>query len=702
MENILDAELTTLGTSIKRAEVLKNELNVITARDLFYCLPFRYSPVFYSIKDLKNYNTFDTDQLPMVQFKGKIHSLEYLGNRITGIFQDITGTIVLVWFNYQYKLYFHPNQNYFLCGEVSIFNGNLQISNPIIRTINQNFTEKKINPKQQSIYHSTSKLTKQFDNKNFQYNFSKFIEEISYKVLPNISETLPDYIIVHQQLLNLRKTLGNVHFPQNNELLQSALYRIKFEELFYIQLNILKQKFNRKDKKNGFIFDSQDDILKTFYQNCLPFALTKAQIRVIKEIRKDLRKGEQMNRLVQGDVGSGKTIIALITALMAVDNGYQTCIMAPTEILAKQHFNSIKKLTEGVQINVKLLVGATRKKEREQIHNSLIDGSLHIIIGTHALIEDKVKFQNLGLAIIDEQHRFGVAQRAKLYEKNIQPPHVLAMSATPIPRTLAMTLYGDLDVSVIDELPPGRKAVKTFLFFDNKREYLNQFIYNEVKCGRQIYVVFPLIEESEKMDLKNLENGYLLMQKAFCKIPIDMLHGKMLSAEKEQIMAKFKSGETKILLSTTVIEVGVDVPNASVMVIEDAQRFGLSQLHQLRGRVGRGAEQSYCILMSAFKIADKTRKRLQVMVDTNDGFVIAQKDLQFRGPGMLEGTTQSGQPFDLKVADLQKDEQLIVKVRDIVNNILDEDSTLSLPKNEILAHRLSLLNRSIFNWGTIS
>jgi ATP-dependent DNA helicase RecG len=702
MENILDADLITLGVSAKRAEVLKNELNVLTARDLLYYLPFRYSPVFYSIKDLKNYNAFNADELPVVQLKGKIHSLEDLGNRITGIFQDATGTIALVWFNYRYQMHFYPNQNYFLCGEVSIFNGNLQISNPVIRTINQHFTEKRINPKQQSIYHSTSKLTKQFDNKNFQYNFAKFIEEISYKILPCISETLPDYIIENQQLLSLRKTLGNVHFPQSSELLQSALYRIKFEELFYIQLNILKQKFNRKDKKNGFIFDNQDDILKTFYQDFLPFTLTKAQIRVIKEIRKDLHRGEQMNRLLQGDVGSGKTIVALITALMAIDNGYQACIMAPTEILARQHFNSIEKLTQSLGINVKLLVGATRKKEREQIHNSLIDGSLHIIIGTHALIEDKVQFQNLGLAVIDEQHRFGVAQRAKLYAKNIQPPHILAMSATPIPRTLAMTFYGDLDVSVIDELPPGRKPIKTFLYFDNKRADLNRFIYNEVEQGRQIYVVFPLIEESEKMDLKNLEDGYLLMKETFPQIPVAMLHGKMLPAEKEQIMTKFKSGDTKILLSTTVIEVGVDVPNASVMVIEDAQRFGLSQLHQLRGRVGRGAEQSYCILMSAFKIAGKTRERLQVLVDTNDGFVIAQKDLLFRGPGMLEGTMQSGQPFDLKVADLQKDEELIAKIRDIVNEMLDEDSTLSLPKNEIPAYRLSILNNNAFDWLTIS
>jgi ATP-dependent DNA helicase RecG len=691
----------------KRAAVLKKELNISTAGDLLRYFPFRHSELFYNIADLKNFNfNNENEEKPVVILQGNIFSVQQQYERTTAIFQDKTGSISLVWFNMQNSGWLHEishNTQYILFGEVSVFNGRMQIVSPFFRTFSS-YKLSRIKSKFQSFYHSNSKINKQFSAKNFHYEFSRIVAEACYSTLPACEETLPQYILSENNLLSLRKTLGNIHFPQSAELLKNAVFRIKFEEIFYNQMNILRQKANRKAKNNGFVFDKDNGFVKKFYKNCLPFTLTGAQIRVLREIRGDLVSGKQMNRLLQGDVGSGKTIVALISALMAIDSGYQACIMAPTEVLARQHLSSIEKLTKNLGINVKLLIGATKVKERREIHAALKEGTLHILIGTHALIEDTVEFQNLGLAVIDEQHRFGVAQRAKLYEKNYQPPHILAMSATPIPRTLAMTLYGDLEISVIDELPPNRKPIYTKHFFDNNRAQLNKLIIHEIDNGHQVYVVYPLIEESEKLDLKNLENGYNIMCEVFPQYKISFLHGKMKSAQKDEIMAKFKSGETKILLSTTVIEVGVDVPNASVMVIESAQRFGLSQLHQLRGRVGRGAEQSFCILMSKYELASQTAARLELMTQTNDGFKIAEADLEMRGAGTLEGKQQSGMPIDFQLFNLAAaaDQQLLQNARDIVNKILDEDEKLEQPQNAIILKRLEEIYKELRDWSGIS
>jgi len=691
----------------KRAAVLKKELNISSVGDLLRYFPFRHSELFYTIDSVRGFDFGNLDaKMPLVQLQGKIHSVQSQYERTTAIFQDHTGSVQLVWFNMQNDSWLrqiNPNVTQVLFGEIGVFNQKLQIVSPFFREVSK-YKLHKIKSKFQAIYHSNSQLNKYFLQKNFQYEFSKIVAEASYTLLPNMTESLPEYVIEENDLLSLRKTLGNIHFPQSEMLLKQAIHRIKFEEIFYNQINILRHRANRKEKNNGFIFAKGDNFLKKFYQKYLPFKLTNAQIRVLQEIRNDFVSGKQMNRLLQGDVGSGKTIVALISALMAIDNNFQTCIMAPTEVLARQHFHSISKLTQNLGINVKLLIGATKKKERDEIHNSLQDGTLHVLIGTHALIEDVVMFQNIGFAVIDEQHRFGVAQRAKLYAKNIQPPHILAMSATPIPRTLAMTLYGDLDISIIDELPPNRKPIETRHFYDNKRLELNKIIVSEIEKGHQIYVVYPLIQESEKLDLKNLEEGYNAMCEIFPQYKISYLHGKMKSDEKGEIMAKFKSGETQILLSTTVIEVGVDVPNASVMVIESAQRFGLSQLHQLRGRVGRGAEQSYCILMSKVELAAKTASRLDIMTQTNDGFKIAEADLNLRGPGMLEGTMQSGSPIDFQLTNIAnpQDQKLLQEVRDFVNKILDEDVKLEQPKNEIIINKLKELDKISFDWGKIS
>ena len=692
----------------KRAAVLHKELNINTVGGLLRYFPFRHSELFYTVESARSFDFGNLEgKMPLVQLQGKIHSVQSFYERTTAIFEDKTGTIQLVWFNlHSNNSWLHqinPNATQIVFGEIGVFNSYLQIVSPFFREISK-YKLHNIKSKFQAIYHSNSKLNKLFSQKNFQYEFSRIVASACYELLPNTAETLPDYVIEENNLLSLKKTLGNIHFPQSRTLLKEAIHRIKFEEIFYNQINILRQRTNRKEKNRGFIFIKNDNFVKNFYQKYLPFTFTNAQIRVLQEIRNDFLSGKQMNRLLQGDVGSGKTIVALISSLMAIDNNYQTCIMAPTEVLARQHFNSISKLTQNLDINVKMLIGATKKKERTEIHNSLKDGSLHILIGTHALIEDAVIFQNLGFAVIDEQHRFGVAQRAKLYSKNVQPPHILAMSATPIPRTLAMTLYGDLDISVIDELPPNRKPIDTKHFFDNKRLELNKIIVAEIEKGHQIYVVFPLIQESEKLDLKNLEEGYNAMCETFPQYKISFLHGKMKSDEKEKIMAKFKSGETQILLSTTVIEVGVDVPNASVMVIESAQRFGLSQLHQLRGRVGRGAEQSYCILMSKQELAAKTASRLDIMTQTNDGFKIAEADLNLRGPGMLEGTLQSGSPIDFQLTNIAnlEDQKLLQEVRDIVNKILDLDSQLEQPQNSIILNKLKELHNALIDWGTIS
>ena len=515
-------------------------------------------------------------------------------------------------------------------------------------------------------------------------------------------ETLSPWMVESFHLMPLAEALYNIHFPQNPELLRKAQYRLKFEELFYVQLNILRYTKERRNKFRGLPFEHVGEIFNTFYSQNLPFQLTGAQKRVIKEMRRDMGSGRQMNRLLQGDVGSGKTLVALMTMLIALDNGYQACMMAPTEILANQHYETICRFLAGMSVRVELLTGNVKGKRRETILKDLLTGDVKILIGTHAVIEDTVNFSSLGLVVIDEQHRFGVAQRAKLWSKNIYPPHVLVMTATPIPRTLAMTLYGDLDVSVIDELPPGRKPIQTVHQFDNRRASLYAFIRKQIEAGRQIYIVYPLIQESEKMDIKNLEDGYTNICEEFPEYRVSKVHGKMKPAEKDAEMQRFLAKQTQIMVATTVIEVGVNVPNASVMVIENAERFGLSQLHQLRGRVGRGADQSYCILVTGYKLSEETRKRISIMVETNDGFEIAEADLKLRGPGDLEGTQQSGVAFDLKIADIARDGQLLQYVRDIAERLLDEDPQCENPKNQVVWQQLKELRKKNVNWAVIS
>ncbi len=548
-------------------------------------------------------------------------------------------------------------------------------------------------------YNTTERMKRSFLNSNA---IEKLIGTLVQQLHEPLPETLSSEILTEHHLMPLTEALVNIHFPGNADLLRKAQYRLKFEELFYVQLNILRYACDRLQRYRGYVFSRIGDVFNTFYNRNLPFELTGAQKRVLKEIRHDLGSGRQMNRLLQGDVGSGKTLVALMSMLMALDNGYQACMMAPTEILANQHYETIRTLLCGMDVQVELLTGSIRGKRREAILQGLSSGEVKILIGTHAIIEDTVGFASLGLVVIDEQHRFGVAQRARLWTKNEQPPHVLVMTATPIPRTLAMTLYGDLDVSVIDELPPGRKPIATIHQFDNRRESLYRFVRTQIAEGRQVYIVYPLIKESEKIDLKNLEEGYLHVCEAFPDCRICKVHGKMKPAEKDAQMQLFASGETQIMVATTVIEVGVNVPNASVMIIENAERFGLSQLHQLRGRVGRGADQSYCILMTGYKLADDTRKRLEIMVRTNDGFEIAEADLKLRGPGDLEGTQQSGVAFDLKIADLARDGQLLQYVREVAQKVVNEDPERKLPKNEILWKQLKVLRKNNVNWAAIS
>ena len=535
---------------------------------------------------------------------------------------------------------------------------------------------------------------------------SHAIEKMMRAVVQQLREPLPETlslpILTEHHLMPLTEALMNIHFPANPELLRKAQYRLKFEELFYVQLNILRYAKDRQRKYRGYVFETVGEIFNTFYAKNLPFELTGAQKRVLKEIRRDVGSGKQMNRLLQGDVGSGKTLVALMSMLIALDNGYQACMMAPTEILANQHFETIRELLYGMDIRVELLTGSVKGKKREAILTGLLTGDVRILIGTHAVIEDTVNFSSLGLVVIDEQHRFGVAQRARLWTKNAQPPHVLVMTATPIPRTLAMTLYGDLDVSVIDELPPGRKPIVTIHKYDAHRVSLYQSVHRQIAEGRQVYIVYPLIKESEKIDLKNLEEGYLHICEEFPDCKVCKVHGKMKAAEKDAQMQLFVSGEAQIMVATTVIEVGVNVPNASVMIIENAERFGLSQLHQLRGRVGRGAEQSYCILVTGYKLVEETRKRLEIMVRTNDGFEIAEADLKLRGPGDLEGTQQSGIAFDLKIADIARDGQLLQYVRNVAEEVVDADPTGIRPENEILWRQLKALRKTNVNWASIS
>ncbi|RHO53718.1 ATP-dependent DNA helicase RecG [Tannerella sp. AM09-19] len=685
------------GVGPKKAELFNKELKIFSFEDLLYYFPYKY------IDRSRTYKIKEIDgNMPYIQLRGEILNFETQGEgkgrRLIARFSDGTGIIELVWFKgikfiiEKYK----PGIEYTLFGKPTRFGSKFNIAHPEIDPIDDIIDKA---PGLQAYYSTTEKMKSHFLN-------SKAIQKIMYNLWKSINgplpETLPAQVIARSQVIYLTEAIQNIHFPQSPDLLRKAQFRLKFEELFYLQLNILRFTRQRQKKLGGFRFDHIGDYFNNFYHQCLPFELTNAQKRVLREIRADVGSGKQMNRLLQGDVGSGKTLVALMSMLMAVDNGFQACLMAPTEILASQHYESISELVAPIGIHVELLTGSTRKKEREHIHEGLLTGDVNLIIGTHALIEDTVLFSNLGLVVIDEQHRFGVEQRARLWKKNNRPPHILVMTATPIPRTLAMTVYGDLDVSVIDELPPGRKPIQTIHQYDNKRGALYASIRKQIEMGRQIYIVYPLIQESERSDLKNLEDGFKHIQEVFPEFKVCMVHGKMKPAEKDAEMQKFVSGEAHIMVATTVIEVGVNVPNASVMIIENAERFGLSQLHQLRGRVGRGADQSYCILMTSHKLSQETRKRLEIMVRTNDGFEISEADLQLRGPGDMEGTQQSGIAFDLKIANIAKDGQILQLARDIANEILDKDPELSLTENYVLNRQLQKIFKKKINWSLIS
>jgi ATP-dependent DNA helicase RecG len=685
------------GVGPQRATVLNKELNLFSLHDLLYYFPYKY------VDRSRLYYIHEIDgNMPYIQLKGEILSFETLGEgrqrRLVGHFSDGTGIIDLVWFQgIKYLLeHYKTRTEYIVFGKPTVFNGRINVAHPDMDPSGElTLSTMGLQP----YYNTTERMKRGFLN---SHGLEKLMKNALALLQEPLAETLPPRLVEEHHLMSLDEAIRNIHFPKNPELLRKAQYRLKFEELFYVQLNILRYSKDRQRKYRGLRFERVGEIFNTFYSQNLPFELTGAQKRVIKEIRKDMGSGRQMNRLLQGDVGSGKTLVALMSMLIALDNGYQACMMAPTEILAAQHYETIRKFLFGMDVRVELLMGSVKGKKREKILKDLLTGDVQILIGTHAVLEDTVGFSSLGMVIIDEQHRFGVAQRAKLWSKNVCSPHVLVMTATPIPRTLAMTLYGDLDVSVIDELPPGRKPIQTIHQFDNRRASLYASIRKQIEEGRQIYIVYPLIKESEKMDIKNLEEGYELICAEFPDCQVSKVHGKMKPAEKDAEMQRFVSGETQIMVATTVIEVGVNVPNASVMVIENAERFGLSQLHQLRGRVGRGADQSYCILVTTYKLTEETRKRLEIMVQTNDGFEIAEADLKLRGPGDLEGTQQSGVAFDLKIADIARDGQLLQYVRDVANRIVDEDPAGTRPENAILWQQLQALRKTNINWAAIS
>ena len=685
------------GVGPQRASVLNKELNIYSLHDLLYYFPYKY------VDRSRIYYIHEIDgTMPYIQLKGEILGFETIGEgrqrRLIAHFSDGTGIVDLVWFQGikflvgKYKVH----QEYIVFGKPSVFNGRINIAHPDI----DNASALKLSTMGlQPYYNTTEKMKRSSLN---SHAIEKMMSAVVQQLREPLPETLSPAILTEHHLMPLTEALMNIHFPANPELLRKAQYRLKFEELFYVQLNILRYAKDRQRKYRGYVFETVGEIFNTFYAKNLPFELTGAQKRVLKEIRRDVGSGKQMNRLLQGDVGSGKTLVALMSMLIALDNGYQACMMAPTEILANQHFETIRELLYGMDIRVELLTGSVKGKKREAILTGLLTGDVRILIGTHAVIEDTVNFSSLGLVVIDEQHRFGVAQRARLWTKNAQPPHVLVMTATPIPRTLAMTLYGDLDVSVIDELPPGRKPIVTIHKYDAHRVSLYQSVHRQIAEGRQVYIVYPLIKESEKIDLKNLEEGYLHICEEFPGCKVCKVHGKMKAVEKDAQMQLFVSGEAQIMVATTVIEVCVNVPNASVMIIENAERFGLSQLHQLRGRVGRGAEQSYCILVTGYKLVEETRKRLEIMVRTNDGFEIAEADLKLRGPGDLEGTQQSGIAFDLKIADIARDGQLLQYVRNVAEEVVDADPTGIRPENEILWRQLKALRKTNVNWASIS
>ncbi len=687
------------GVGPQRADLLKDEVDIFVFKDLLYFFPFRYidRSKFYKISEI-------SDDLPYIQLRGFISNIELHGakrtNRMTATFSDPSGQIELVWFKgFKWlKNSFKPNVEYIVFGKPTKFGNKINIVHPEIEIVDAESLSQLSS--MQAVYSSTEKLkSKGLDSKGI----SKLMRNLLPRVEDLIPETLNKEIISTLKLISRKEAIRNIHFPENTLKMKQAISRLKFEELFYLQMSLLKLKTDRDIKLKGHIFNKLGDSFHNFYNLNLPFELTNAQKRVLKEIRSDTLSGKQMNRLLQGDVGSGKTIVALMTMLMANDNGFQACLMAPTEILAQQHHTNILKLLKNLDIKIALLTGSTRTAERKEIFSKLASKEINILIGTHALIEDKVVFSNLGMVVIDEQHRFGVAQRAKLWAKTASPPHVLVMTATPIPRTLAMTLYGDLDVSVIDELPPGRKSIKTIHQYDSNRLKVFGFMKDQIKKGRQIYVVYPLIKESEKLDLKHLTDGYESISREF-PMPqyiVSILHGQMKPADKDFEMQRFVKGETQIMVATTVIEVGIDVPNASVMVIESAERFGLSQLHQLRGRVGRGSDQSYCILMTADKLSNDARIRIKSMVETNDGFEIAETDLKLRGPGDIRGTQQSGM-IDLKIADIAKDEKILHFARGLARAVLEKDPELSNPENKIIKETLKKLNKHKSMWSRIS
>ena len=688
------------GVGLARAEVLKKELQIYNFEDLLRHFPYKYidRTRFYKIKDIQ-------PDMPYVQVLARVTQKEILGEKHTKRLivqaKDDTGFIELAWFQgikWAEKMLV-PGKVYVIFGKPGFFNGKTQMSHPEMELYTPGAQQQKGNLTLQPAYNSTEKL-KQFtlDSKGLQ----KLIAGLLEQTARDIHENLPAYILNRFKLAGRQESYRNIHFPNDANQLKEAQYRLKFEELFFLQLKLLKSKLTRTQKFKGNIFDKVGHYFNDFYHDKLPFPLTNAQKRVLKEIRTDTQRGVQMNRLLQGDVGSGKTVVALMSMLIAIDNGFQACIMAPTEILANQHYQTIKDLVGEGFIEVALLTGSVPAKARRVIHEKLENGTLNILIGTHALIEDKVQYKNLGLVVIDEQHRFGVEQRAKLWRKNVIPPHVLVMTATPIPRTLAMTMYGDLDISIIDELPVGRKPIQTVHFYEAQRLRMFGFMKQEIAKGRQIYVVYPLIQESEKLDLKNLQDGTEVMAREF-PLPqyrISIVHGKLKAAEKEFEMQRFIKGETQIMVATTVIEVGVNVPNASVMIIENAERFGLSQLHQLRGRVGRGADQSFCILMSKEKLSNDGRIRLNTMVKTNNGFEIAEIDMQLRGPGNIEGTQQSG-VLDLKVADLTTDQEILQQARNCVIEIFEKDPQLAAPENQILNLAFQVKNAGL-SWDKIS
>ena len=689
------------GVGPRRAELLDKELNVHTFADLLYYFPYKHidRTKFYAIREVQPADAY-------IQVRGRVASLRKEGvqhkERLIIQLADHTGTIPLLFFKGIKYLTQSIKQgdDYVVFGKPTEFNGEVNFVHPEMELAEK--YEESISAMLQAHYSATERLKNSYVTSRV---IGRMMVSLWKGMKTDVPETLPDELIKQQRLMPLHEALFNVHFPQSAILLQKAQHRLKFEELFWIQLRMLYLREERNTYVKGFNFTTVGDCLNRFYSEYLPFELTDAQKRVIREIRKDMGSGQQMNRLLQGDVGSGKTLVALMVMLIALDNGYQACLMAPTEILATQHLQTISKMLDGMGLNIALLKGSTPKKARSVIHEGLTDGSIRILVGTHALIEETVQFANLGLVIIDEQHRFGVAQRARLWKKNAEAPHILVMTATPIPRTLAMTVYGDLEVSVIDELPPGRKPVKTAHYFDSRRKDVYEFMRRQITEGRQIYVVYPLISESEKLDYKNLEMGFDQIRSAFPErdgYNAIMVHGKMPAADKDLAMRLFKEGKAQIMVATTVIEVGVDVPNASVMVIESAERFGLSQLHQLRGRVGRGADQSYCILMSTYKLSENGRKRMQTMVSTTDGFAIAEADLKLRGPGDIDGTQQSGAPFDLRIASLATDGQLLQVARNAASEILADDPGLNQSKNILLKNNVQKQINAEVDWGKIS